>query len=112
MPRIIVSRLVPRKYCINIFGTLWTRNKSAVDKFVINHELIHTTQMRELLYVPFYILYVIEWLVRLLLYRNHFRAYINISFEREAYAHGHDLNYLKSRRHYSFLKYLRRPTVQ
>lgn len=60
----------------------------------LNHELIHTAQMRELGYVPFYILYVLEWIWRLFRKGN---AYSNISFEREAYAHQNDPDYLHRR---------------
>lgn len=105
-PIIIKSRLMPKGYCMNLFGTLWTRDKSWIDRNVINHERIHTAQQRELLFIPFYILYVVEWLIRLIQYRSWHKAYRNISFEREAYTHGHNLNYLKTRKPYSFLKYL------
>lgn len=106
-PPIIKSPLVPRKYCVNLFGTLWTRDTSWIDRFIINHERIHTAQQRELLFVPFYLLYIIEWLVRLLIYRNSDSAYRNISFEREAYTHGNDLTYLSSRRRFAWLRFLR-----
>lgn len=65
----------------------------------MNHERIHTAQMRELLYLPFYILYAAEWLVRMM--RNGFnsyKAYQEISYEREAYDNDHNLSYLSSRR--------------
>ncbi len=98
--------MIPRGYCMNIFGTIWTRDKSWIDRDVINHERIHTAQQRELLFIPFYILYVAEWLIRLLKHHSWQKAYRNISFEREAYTHGHNLDYLKNRKPYSFLKYL------
>lgn len=103
---IIQSRLMPKGICLNLFGTMWTRDKRWIDREVINHERIHTAQQRELLFIPFYIIYVIEWLIRLLQYHTWQKAYMNISFEREAYTHGYDLNYLKTRKHFSFLKYL------
>lgn len=108
---IIKSRLMPKGICLNLFGTLWTRDKSWIDCNVINHERIHTAQQRELLFIPFYIIYVAEWLIRLLQYRSWHKAYMNISFEREAYTHGHDLTYLPRRKHYSFLKYLKISTT-
>ena len=37
----------------------------------------------------------------------HGRAYLNISFEREAYAHMYDPNYLLYRRRFAWTKYLR-----
>lgn len=105
-PIIIKSKLVPRHTCVNLFGTYWTQDKSWIDKFVVNHERIHTRQQMELLFIPFYLLYILEWLIRLLQYRNHRQAYLNISFEREAYSHGNDLEYLKNRKKYAWLKYL------
>ena len=70
------------------------------------HEHIHTLQQRELLFVGFFIWYIVEWLVRLLQYRNAKRAYLNISFEREAYAHESDKHYEQHRHHYASFAYL------
>ena len=106
-PKIIKSKLAPSNLCINIFGTIWTRDTSWIDRFVINHERIHTAQQRELLFVPFYILYGLEWIFRIIQYRNKKKAYFNISFEREAYANGDDLTYLSNRKLYSWIKYLK-----
>lgn len=103
---IIKSKLMPKGICLNLFGTFWTRDPSWIDKYVINHEKIHTAQQRELLFVPFYLLYVVEWCVKLLKYRSWKTAYYNISFEREAYTHGHDLTYLPKRPNYAWLKRL------
>ena len=96
-PLIVRCPLMRKGYCLNLFGTLWTRDASWIDRYVINHERIHTAQMRELLFIPFYILYLIEWLVLLIRLRDTHKAYMNISFEREAYVHGHDLGYLDRR---------------
>ena len=95
-------------YCLNLFGTFWARDTSWIDRFVINHERIHTAQMRELLFIPFYIFYVLEWLIRIIQFRDAHKAYLNISFEREAYTHGHDLEYLKQRPHFASIHYLRK----
>ncbi len=79
------------------------------DQVLINHEKIHLKQQLELLVLPFYIWYVVEWLLRSLLYMNTYKAYQNISFEREAYAHEKALDYVGRRKPYSFLQYLIRP---
>jgi len=76
------------------------------DKIFINHEKIHLRQQAELLVVPFYIMYLTEYVVRLLQYKNSHEAYRNISFEREAYEREGDLFYLKDRKLWSFIKYL------
>ena len=74
---------------------------------IINHEKIHLKQQLELLVIPFYIFYVVEFLFRLIQYKNRQKAYRNISFEREAYANEANLDYLSRRSIWSFLKYLR-----
>jgi hypothetical protein len=76
-----------------------------MDERLLNHERIHTRQMLEMLIVGFYLWYVIEWLIRLPMKGN---AYRSISFEREAYANEGNLNYLKQRKLYSWLNYLRK----
>lgn len=104
---VVKCRLIPKGICVNLFGSYWARDISWIDKYVINHERIHTAQQRELLFVPFYILYVIEWLVRLVQFRNRHEAYMNISFEREAYANGDNLDYLPNRKLFAWRHYLR-----
>lgn len=101
MPKIIISRLAPKKYVVNLFGTIWTRDIKSVNKRLLNHELIHTAQQKELLWIPFYIIYLIEWLYRLIQHHHWDTAYRAISFEREAYANDSNPNYLKTRRPYA-----------
>ena len=69
----------------------------------LNHEKIHSAQQRELFYLPFFIWYILEWLVLCLKYHNRNEAYRHIRFEEEAYAHQHDLHYLDTRRRFSYL---------
>ena len=69
---------------------------TVVDDVLINHEKIHLKQQLELLIIPFYIWYLISL---------HRKGYMNISFEKEAYANEADLDYLNKRKPYSFLKY-------
>ena len=73
---------------------------------LMNHESIHIRQQLELLVLPFFIWYGIEFLVRLVQYKNKRVAYHNISFEREAYAKEKDLYYLQQRSFWSFLKFI------
>lgn len=76
------------------------------DGVLINHEKIHLRQQQELLILPFYILYLAEWLLRTVYYLDTYKAYQNISFEREAYFHEKNLSYLSERKTFSFIKYL------
>ncbi|MFD0798680.1 hypothetical protein ACFQZJ_14500 [Maribacter chungangensis] len=76
------------------------------DMVLINHEKIHLRQQQELLIIPFYILYLTEWLLRAVWYMDSYRGYQNISFEREAYHNESRSDYLSKRKPYSFIKYL------
>jgi len=55
--------------------------------------------------LPFFIIYLTEFLLGYFKYKNWHLAYRNISFEREAYANEKDLCYLKQRSFWRFLKY-------
>jgi hypothetical protein len=89
---------------INLFGIVfYKKNMSYITK---NHEYIHTKQMRELLYIPFYIIYCLEYLIRLLILQSHKKAYRAVSFEKEAYSNQQDSSYKESRKPYSWIKYL------
>lgn len=108
---IIVSKyLVPKGYLgLTIFSFVFLKRKDlCCDTVLLNHERIHLKQQFELLILPFYIIYLVEFLARLVLYKDWNLAYKNISFEREAYANESDFQYLKQRRFWHFLKYLRR----
>ncbi|CAM3270890.1 hypothetical protein [Aequorivita lipolytica] len=76
------------------------------DMVFLNHEKIHLRQQVELLIVFFYLWYGLEFLYRFIQYRNRYKAYRNISFEREAYHHESDQFYLKKRKPYGFFKFL------
>lgn len=103
--KIIYNNIIPFKgfAAINLFGILFVRKGITVDEEMINHEAIHTEQMKEMLYVFFYLWYVIEWIIRLFMKGN---AYRNISFEREAYDNESNLDYLNTRKRYFWFSYL------
>lgn len=73
---------------------------------LMQHEKIHWAQQKEMLGIPFYVWYGIEYLIRLALYLNHWDAYSGISFEREAYWHEDDHTYEGNRKRFHWLKYL------
>ncbi len=97
---IVPNNLIPFRgfAAINLFGILFVRKGVRLSRRLLNHERIHSHQQLEMLVLPFYILYLAEWLVRFVIsgFRGH-RAYRAISFEREAYAHEADLDYLSRR---------------
>src|SRR5688572_26806924 len=106
---LIVSKyLLPKGFNgLAVFPFVILRERSHVaDSAFVGHEKIHIRQQLELLVLPFFIWYGIEYLVRLVQYRDRKQAYYNIGFEREAYANEKDLGYLISRPFWKFLKYL------
>lgn len=120
--KVVFNKVIPFKgwVAINLFGILFVRGERRdLSQRLINHESIHTAQMRELLFIGFYAWYVVEWLFRLLfalitLYRaesgkvgKHFyQTYLDISFEKEAYNNQDNFEYLAKRRHFAFLSEL------
>lgn len=78
---------------ITLWPFIFARKK--LNEVDLNHENIHGRQQLELLIIPFYIIYLIEWI---------FKGYREISFEKEAYSNEQNLEYLKSRKHYSMWK--------
>ncbi|KJD32609.1 membrane protein [Tamlana nanhaiensis] len=111
---IFISKyLVPKGYLgLTLYPFILLKQKTLKhDVAFMNHERIHLKQQLELLVLPFYLWYVLEFLVRLIQYKNWSMAYRNISFEREAYHQEKNLEYLKNRPFWAFLKYLRRHDI-
>ncbi len=105
---VIVSRyLIPKGFQgITLFPFIVVSdNDLKQNSVMINHEKIHIRQQLELLILPFFIWYGIEFLVKWLIYKDKNTAYRNISFEKEAYANEKDRNYLKQRSFWKFLNY-------
>lgn len=100
---VIQNNILPFKgfSAVNLFGIIFTRNISLLNGYILNHESIHTKQILECGIVFFYILYLLEWLIKLIFYGKY--SYYNISFEREAYMHERNLQYLDNRKHYSWI---------
>jgi len=96
--------IIPRKSII-IFSilkgysaiTLWPFiffASSTPSVITIRHELIHFRQQRRWLIIPFYIIYLMNYLFELLKRWRHTEAYMNIVFEKEAYNNQMSHSYL------------------
>jgi hypothetical protein len=107
--RIIASKyLIPKGFSgLTLYPFIILRDKKLrYNQRLLNHEKIHLRQQAEMLVLPFYFCYFLEYIVRLIQYRNTHRAYRNISFEREAYLHENDTAYLGYRQFWNFTKFL------
>lgn len=106
IPILIVKKLPAAGMAIFPF-ILVKDKKYKADQQIINHEKIHLRQQLELLIIPFYILYLFHYLFNLIRYKNHNLAYLNIIFEKEAYQHDDNYNYLKNNSWYGWIKLLK-----
>ena len=116
--KIVYNSLIPFKgfLAINLFGILFVRNEyknNGLTQSTINHESIHTEQIKELGYIFFYILYFIEWLIKIPFswFMKNPRgvknwAYKSISFEQEAFYNSQDYTYLDNRKHYNWFNFI------
>ncbi|WP_347759245.1 hypothetical protein [Flavobacterium sp. CAU 1735] len=83
------------------------RKEDKKDTVFLNHEKIHIRQQLELVVLPFFVWYGIEFLIRWRQYGNRHMAYRHICFEREAYANEVNPDYLSKRPFWHFIKYLK-----
>ncbi len=79
--------------------------KSKYNEVIIRHEIIHLRQQLELLVLPFYFFYLANYLYNRSRFHNHDEAYLNIVFEREAYANDAFPDYLRRRKLFSWINY-------
>ncbi len=105
---LVIKYLTPKGFRgLTLYPFVFLKDKSDKENVVLlNHERIHIRQQIELLILPFYVWYSLEYLVRLIQYKDRNLAYRNISFEREAYHNEKNLYYVKQRSFWRFMNYL------
>lgn len=102
-PIVIRNSIVPRLcsividvYAITLFPFIFVRDEG--NWVTINHESIHIKQQAELFVIPFYIIYVYQWIRNLIKGMSGEEAYYNIQFEYEAYQNQAKPDYLETRK--------------
>lgn len=119
--RIKYSKIIPFKgfMAMNLYGTLFIRKefkerwesrytKKTRDR-ILNHESIHSAQAHDFCkinwigYTIFYIVYRLLWIVEIIR-PPYNKAYKDVCFEKEAYINEDDLNYLKTRKKWSWMR--------
>ena len=113
---IIYNKIIPVKgfTAMNLYGNIFAREEyEPLRASVIQHEAIHKAQMLDFaqwlkkyptLQVAiggtiFYLIYLLEWIYRLIFHTK--TAYRGISFEVEAYDNAWRKDYLKYRKPYA-----------
>jgi hypothetical protein len=93
-------------HTINLFGILFTK-RDHLTRDTILHEQIHTAQMKEMLYIFFYLWYGLEYIIIRFFHKKQNNAYHDVSFEEEAHDNVYNWNYLETRKHYAWFKYIK-----
>jgi hypothetical protein len=75
-----------------IYPFLLHREKQP-SRILVNHERIHFAQIKRDGFIYFYVRYVVEYLINRFRWMGHDLAYINISYEVEAYMNQGDFDY-------------------
>lgn len=109
--KVIRSRFLPfhRGWIMNLFGIIIARTDAVITDVRRWHEQIHTAQMKEMLWIFFYLWYFVEWLIRLLGKGN---AYRSVSLEREAHDFDDYKHYLAMREPFAWLHYVFKKNVE
>lgn len=113
MMKIVENRILPfGSFVAFTFGKfIFTKDASRLNEKIIRHETIHYYQQAELAYIIFFVMYFLSFVCQLV--RCAFnkeigkvesgscsvwkRAYRTVLFEREAYEHDDDPEYLNKR---------------
>lgn len=89
-----------------IFPFILVRKETyKTNTLLLRHEKIHLRQQAEMIVIFFYLFYLLNYIFNLLHYRNHRQAYMNIIFEKEAYTKEGEVDYLRKRRPFAWIKY-------
>tara|TARA_A100001015_G_C15037252_1_gene737130 strand:- start:3765 stop:4118 length:354 start_codon:yes stop_codon:yes gene_type:complete len=93
-------------WAINIGPFVWCRG--TITESVKRHESIHWAQQKELGIIGFYVLYVLLWLYYVIKFKGNGRsAYRALPFEMEAVRNEYVVDYIKIRRPYEWMRYLK-----
>lgn len=88
-----------------VFWIFFKDKKDMQNKTLINHELIHHEQLKELTPFLFLPIYLGNYLFNLFKYKfDRDLAYRNIRLEKEAYQNEKNHEYRKNRKRYAWLK--------
>lgn len=97
-------RWIPKIYTAMAVWPLVLVRSGSRNPVLLRHERIHLAQQSELLVLPFYVWYLLEYVWFRCRGLGHWAAYTSISFEREAYGHERDTDYLERRRFWAFIR--------
>lgn len=108
--KLVYAKYIPLKRFIALTLCPWIIiRKDKKDRFnatLKRHESTHALQQIECLWVGFFLLYILEYIIKVCCTFSLERAYKAISFEQEAYEHQDEIYYNEVRKHYAWIKYI------
>ena len=123
---VVYNRIIPIKgfSAMNFFGKIYRRmnyKNKYLSQTTLNHEGIHSCQAEDFVpnpknsdftwilgYLIFYLIYIIEWIFKVIcnIFYWKIRAYRSISFEQIAYKYQNDYNYQDTRKRFDWVSYI------
>lgn len=82
---------------------IFIRDEKYKTEIVLNHERIHLAQQKEMLVIPFFVLYILHFIFNLITMNK--SPYKNIVFEKEAFENEDEWLYLWQRKFWAWIKY-------
>jgi hypothetical protein len=92
---------------LSFFIFIWISKLTNDEVKLVRHEKIHFLQQVEMLFVFHWFLYGLFYIVSRSKGHGHFVAYRYNPFEIEAFENEKDVNYLKERRPFAWINYVR-----
>jgi len=86
------------------FGIYFKNEKNIKFTYIVNREKIHWRQQMEMFIIPYYVWYMIEYLIKVIIYGEY--AHASISFEREAYKYNTNPMYYINRKRYAWIQFI------
>lgn len=109
---------------MNLFGVIYRREEYCgwqLSRRTLNHEGIHTLQSEDFIpnkknnnfirildYLIFYLLYIIEYILKLIctIFYWKIRPYRSLSYEQIAYLYENDFTYQENRKRFDWVPYI------
>jgi hypothetical protein len=80
------ANLIGKNITLYPFIFMLADEATSRNTYVLNHEWIHITQIRQLGFFKFYLTYLFKYFKNLIKYKSFNAAYMEVSYEQEAYA--------------------------
>lgn len=106
--KIVQNSLIPPfpYKAITLLNCIFIKKGTVLSDKNINHEEVHWKQQIEMFFIFFYLWYIIEFLVKLIITKNWQRAYHSISLEQEAYERENNNSWIEFRPHYYWKQFI------